>query len=78
MIQIQSGKLRVKGFNARGLQIHPGRDRVYAMKDAELLAEAVKAKHDINPLNGDELAKSVLTVMQLEPGLIAKLKEVRK
>ena len=48
------------------------------MKDAELLAEAVKAKHDINPLNGDELAKSVLTVMQLEPGLIAKLKEVRK
>ena len=46
------------------------------MKDAELLAEAEKGKIDINPVNGEELAKSVLTVMQLEPGLVAKLKEI--
>lgn len=48
------------------------------MKDAELLAEADKGKIDINPINGDELAKSALTVVQLEPGLVAKLKEILK
>ena len=48
------------------------------MKDTEFLAEAEKGKIDINPVNGAELAKSVSTVMQLEPGLVAKLKEILK
>ena len=46
------------------------------MKDSELLAEAERGKIEINPVNGEDLAKIVLAVMQLEPGLVAKLKEV--
>ena len=46
------------------------------MKDSELLAEAERGKIEINPVNGEDLAKMVLAVMQLEPGLVAKLKEV--
>jgi hypothetical protein len=42
------------------------------MRDAEFLAEADKAKIDIKPVSGEELEKSVLNVLQLEPGLVAK------
>jgi len=42
------------------------------MKDSEFLAEAEKAKIDIKPVSGEDLEKSVLNVLQLEPGLVAK------
>ena len=48
------------------------------MKDAEFLAEADKAKIDINQVRGEELEKSVLNILQLEPGLVAKLKDIIK
>ena len=48
------------------------------MRDAELLAEADKAKIDIKPVSGEELEKSVLNVLQLEPGLVAELKDIIK
>ena len=48
------------------------------MKDENLLAEAQKGNIDINPVNGEELAKSVQSVMQLESGLVAKLKDILK
>ncbi len=48
------------------------------MKDESLLAEAQKANIDINPVNGEELAKSVQSVLQLESGLVGKLKEILK
>ena len=48
------------------------------MKDENFLAEAQKGNIEINPVNGDELAKSVQGVLQLESGLVAKLKEILK
>ena len=48
------------------------------MKDENLLAEAQKANIDINPVNGEELAKSVQSVLQLESELVRKLKEILK
>ena len=48
------------------------------MKDESLLAEAQKANIDINPVNGEELAKSVQSVLQLESELVRKLKEILK
>jgi tripartite-type tricarboxylate transporter receptor subunit TctC len=51
---------------------------VDTMKDENLLAEAQKGNIDINPVNGEELAKSVQSVMQLESGLVARLKEILK
>jgi len=48
------------------------------MKDENFLAEAQKGNIDINPVNGEELAKSVRGVLQLESGLVAKLKEILK
>lgn len=48
------------------------------MKSPELRAESEKGKLDINPVHGEQLAKDVLTIMQLEPALAAKLKEILK
>jgi tripartite-type tricarboxylate transporter receptor subunit TctC len=48
------------------------------MKDADFLAEADKGKIDINPVLGEELAKSVQGVMKLESGLVGRLKEILK
>jgi tripartite-type tricarboxylate transporter receptor subunit TctC len=48
------------------------------MKDPEFLAEAQKAKLDINPVDGAELERNVKEVFTLEPGLVAKLKEILK
>jgi hypothetical protein len=48
------------------------------MKDPEFLAEAEKAKLDINPLEGAELERNVKEVFNLEPPLVAKLKEILK
>jgi len=46
------------------------------LKDPEFLAEAQKAKLDINSETGKELEQNVKAVFNLEPALIAKLKEI--
>ena len=48
------------------------------MKDENLLAEAQKGNIDINPVYGEELEKSVQGVLQLESGLVGRLKEILK
>lgn len=80
--------LQVHGASVRPYVLPPNtpKDRVQllrkafsdTMKDESLLAEAQKANIDINPVNGEELAKSVQSVLQLESGLVGKLKEILK
>jgi tripartite-type tricarboxylate transporter receptor subunit TctC len=48
------------------------------MKDPEFLAEAKKANLDINSDDGAVLEQNVKEILKLEPGLIAKLKEILK
>ena len=48
------------------------------MKDPELLADAKKAKLDINPLDGAELERAVRDVYGLDQKLIPKAKEMLK
>ena len=48
------------------------------MKDPEFLADAKKAKLDINPLDGAELEASVREIFDLEPALVPKLREIFK
>ena len=48
------------------------------MKDAEFLADAKKAKLDLNPTDGAELEQNVNEVFDLQPALVAKLKEILK
>ena len=48
------------------------------MKDPEFLAEAKKARLDINPLDGAELEKNVKEVFNLDPKLIPRAKEILK
>jgi len=48
------------------------------MKDPEFLAEAKKANLDINPEDGATLEGNVKEILKLEPGLVAKLKEILK
>lgn len=48
------------------------------MKDPEFLAEAAKAKLDINPLDGAELERNVREVFNLDKLLIPKAKEILK
>ena len=48
------------------------------LADADFVTEAKKGNIEINPVNGEDLAKSVQSVLQLEPGLVARLKEILK
>jgi tripartite-type tricarboxylate transporter receptor subunit TctC len=48
------------------------------MKDPEFLAEAKKANLDINADDGATLEQNVKEILKLEPGLVAKLKEILK
>jgi tripartite-type tricarboxylate transporter receptor subunit TctC len=48
------------------------------MKDQEFLAEAAKAKLDINPLDGAALEINVKEVFNLDAALIPRLKEILK
>ena len=76
------------GPAARPYMLPPGtpKDRVMTlrkafmdtMKDAEFLADAKKAKLDINPLDGAELESSVKEVFNLDPKLIPRAKEILK
>jgi tripartite-type tricarboxylate transporter receptor subunit TctC len=47
-----------------------------ALRDPELLAEAQKAKLDINPADGAELERNVREIFSLEPALVARLREI--
>lgn len=46
------------------------------LKDPEFIADATKAKLDLNPLSGDELEKTVMEIYDAEPAVVAKLKEI--
>jgi tripartite-type tricarboxylate transporter receptor subunit TctC len=76
------------GPTARPYVLPPGtpKDRVQilrrafmdTMKDADFLADASKARLDINPLDGAELEKNVREVFNLDPKLIPRAKEMLK
>lgn len=46
------------------------------MKDPEFLADAKKAKLDVEPVSGEEMEKMVAELFKLSPSLVAKLKEI--
>ena len=46
------------------------------LKDPAFLAEAQKAKLTLDPLTGDELERLVAEIFTLDPGLVAKLKDI--
>lgn len=48
------------------------------MKDSDFLADAKKAKLDINPLDGVELERNVRDVFKLDKALIPKAKDILK
>jgi tripartite-type tricarboxylate transporter receptor subunit TctC len=76
------------GPTARPYVLPPGtpKDRVQILrkafidtvKDPEFLADANKARLDINPLDGAELEKNVKEVFNLDPRLIPRAKEILK
>ena len=76
------------GPTARPYVLPPGtpKDRVQILrkafidtvKDPEFLADANKAKLDINPLDGAELEKNVREVFNLDPKLIPRAREILK
>lgn len=76
------------GPTARPYVLPPGtpKDRVTilqnafmaTMKDPEFLAEAAKAKLDINPLDGAELEHNVREVFNLDKALVPKAREILK
>jgi tripartite-type tricarboxylate transporter receptor subunit TctC len=76
------------GLTARPYVLPPGvpREQVLILRkafmdtmgDPEFLADAKKARLDINPLSGDVLEKTVAELFKLSPGLVGKLKEILK
>ena len=72
------------GATARAYVLPPGtpKERVQllrkafleTLKDREFLAEAEKAKLDINPVDGAGLERMIHDLFKLEPGLVTKLK----
>ena len=46
------------------------------LKDPQFLAEATKAKLEVDPVSGEEIEKSVARLFTLEPAMVARLKEV--
>jgi tripartite-type tricarboxylate transporter receptor subunit TctC len=79
---------RVHGPTVRPYVLPPNtpKDRVQiirkafmdTMKDPDFLAEAKKANLDINPDDGAALEQNVKEILKLDPGLVAKLKEILK
>lgn len=79
---------RVHGPSTRPYLLPPGtpKERVEilrkaymdTMKDPEFLAEAKKAKLDINPDDGAGLERNVREIFNLEHSLVAKLKDILK
>lgn len=80
--------VKVHGPSTRPYFLPPGtpKDRVQilrkaymdTMKDPEFLAEAKKAKLDLNPDDGEGLERNVKEIFDLAPSLAAKLKEILK
>ena len=80
--------VRVHGPSTRPYLLPPGtpKERVQilrkaymdTMKDPEFLADAKKAKLDLNPDDGAGLERNVKEIFDLEPSLVAKLKEILK
>lgn len=80
--------LRVHGPSVRPYAVAPGtpKDRVQllrkafsaTMKDPEFLAEAKKARLDINPLTGEELEENIREIFKLDRDLVEKLKDILK
>jgi tripartite-type tricarboxylate transporter receptor subunit TctC len=80
--------VRVHGPSTRPYFLPPGtpKERVQilrkaymdTMKDPEFLADAKKAKLDLNPDDGAGLERNVKEIFDLEPALVAKLKEILK
>lgn len=76
------------GPTARPYVLPPGtpKDRIEilrkafmdTMKDPEFLADAAKAKLDLNPLDGAELEKNVREVFNLDKALVPRAKEILK
>lgn len=48
------------------------------MKDTEFIADAKRAKLDIDPVTGEELEELIARLFRLQPSLISKLKELLK
>lgn len=46
------------------------------LKDPEFLADAQKAKLDVEPISGEELEKKISRMSKLNPSLVAKLKDI--
>jgi len=80
--------VRVHGPSTRPYLLPPGtpKERVQilrkaymdTMKDPEFLADAKKAKLDLNPDDGAGLERNVKEIFNLEPSLVAKLKDILK
>jgi tripartite-type tricarboxylate transporter receptor subunit TctC len=76
------------GATARPYVFPPGtsKDRVQilrkglsdTLKDPDFLADAQRARLDLNPISGEELEKIVARTFALEPRLTEKLKEILK
>jgi tripartite-type tricarboxylate transporter receptor subunit TctC len=74
------------GTLARPFVLPPGtpKDRVQilrkafadTMMDSEFLADAKRSNLDINPLSGEEVAKTVENIFKIEPPIAAKLKQI--
>jgi hypothetical protein len=48
------------------------------VKDPEFLADARKAKLDINPLSGAELERNIQEIFGLDASLVSRTKEILK
>lgn len=79
---------RVNGVLNRFYVLPPGtaKDRVQilrkafmdTMKDAEFIADAQKARLDLDPIDGEEIHRQVRELFKLEAPLVAQLKEILK
>jgi hypothetical protein len=48
------------------------------MKDAEFIADAQKAKLDLDPIDGAEIDNQVKMLFKLEPSLVNRLRDILK
>jgi len=48
------------------------------LNDPDFKVDAKKSKLDIEPMSGEELAKTVAALFKLKPAMVAKLKEALK
>lgn len=80
--------VQVHGPTVRPFALPPGtpKERVQtlrkafmdAMKDQELLAEAQKARLEINPLDGTELERGIKEIFGLDAALVNRLRDILK